>query len=164
MHLLRLLSLFRNFRPLSIANSIILGSFKRLAFYLVSIKKYSYLRRRCGINCSIGTLWTRFVFDNYGLWEKKDSARLVKNIFYCSTHNSFSKSISWSSILIRTMKGSVDDLNVEKAREKSRVFTITESLEPTPKEIIRSSSSHDNLHLHKNRRVDDEFNLLISVF
>ncbi|CBY22583.1 unnamed protein product [Oikopleura dioica] len=50
------------------------------------------------------------------------------------------------------MKGSVDDLNIEKAREKSRVFTITESLEPTSKEIIRSSSSHDNLHLHNKRR------------
>ena len=127
MHLLRLLSWFRNFRPLSKANSIILGSFKRLAFYLIS-------------------------------------APLVKTIFYCSTHHSFSKSISWSSILIRTMKGSVDDLNIEKAREKSRVFTITESLEPTSKEIIRSSSSHDNLHLHNKRRVDDEFNLMILVF
>ena len=53
------------------------------------------------------------------------------------------------------MTGSVDDLNIEKTREKSRVFTIVESEEPKPRGILRSSSSHDNLHLHneKARRV-----------
>merc|ERR1712037_99301 len=53
---------------------------------------------------------------------------------------------------VRNMTGSFDDLNIEKTKEKPRVFTIVESEEPKPRGILRSSSSHDNLHQNEKAR------------